>query len=221
MITSYISTNHSTKDLEMTTTLAQKICMLILATIASLHLHAAATISAEPEDIGERLIRAVRKNDIPTVSRLLEGGAAVNDFVKDPDASGIPYELRNAFTPLHAAVYATHVEVCEFLLENGADVKVPVFCKPILRAALNCFMQSPTDTPKEKEEAYISIIRLLIDAGADITPLMELAQETYPQYAGNDEAEGASLEKEAHAISAANFESRKQALIKLLQSPHA
>ncbi|HEX2752458.1 MAG TPA: ankyrin repeat domain-containing protein [Alphaproteobacteria bacterium] len=72
-----------------------------------------------------KLFRAVEKNDLRLVKRLLAEGADVNARTQTPSTVSImmysvPYAKGS--TPLHAAALLGHDDIARLLLEKGADI---------------------------------------------------------------------------------------------------
>jgi len=94
----------------------------------------------------ERLHRAAKAGDLPTVQELLGRGSAVNAF----DELGK--------TPLHYAVLGEHFAVVDYLLRHGADINAHderlIGDTPLGEAASTCSLR---------------MARLLVASGADPT----------------------------------------------------
>lgn len=89
-----------------------------------------------------RLTNAVIDGDMFKINHLLKTGANVNE------------RSHNDWTPLHYASCYGHVEIAEFLLENGAD--------------LNARTSPKGNTPLHCATAYPEVVEVLLRAGADI-----------------------------------------------------
>lgn len=72
-----------------------------------------------------KLFRAIEKNDLLQVARLIREGADVNARTKSQNAvSGIMFSVPygTGSTPLHAAALLGHDDIARYLLERGADI---------------------------------------------------------------------------------------------------
>jgi ankyrin repeat protein len=121
---------------------------LVVLTIAGV---LAILVFVIPMSYGQRLHRAVMRNDIQLVEQLL-------------DESPQLLELRAHYlgmTPLHSAAHAKKTEVLELLIRRGADVNATcrlgnypeIWCNPLHVAAIN---------------GHLEGAKLLIKAGTDV-----------------------------------------------------
>ena len=115
--------------------------------------------------MSDELIKAVFDGDVDAVRRLLDAG----DYI---DADG------RIWNPLHVAIENQNAACVHLLICRGADIehRAAGNLSPLAHAvdiAIDGTMQTggnPGDEPTE-------IINLLLDAGADRAPALELARE--------------------------------------------
>ncbi len=149
-----------------------------------------------PYFFSRRLTSAVRKNDLKAAERWLSVG--VNPNYPEHPATGIWHYLNVMVEfcpddPLSVACHNGNIEMVKLLLDNGAtpqQTRNPGSWSP-LATTLFYFQKKDTE-----------IVRLLIDAGADLnveengkTPL-EMAIEMYPRKYDPQRSAGKALENE-------------------------
>jgi len=125
-----------------------------------------------------QLHQAASRRDCDRVKRLLDMGFPVDQVCEDRvfrvRIRSYPYEYENGVTPLYVAVCRSDLETVKFLLDRGADVNFPVKSPySIMQRAVTAFFGSidihGTGLPPEQpEEKKLEIVRLLVEAGADI-----------------------------------------------------
>ena len=103
----------------------------------------AITFSLYAQSIEQRLIEAVKKENIKEVKRLIQAGANIN--AKD----------KKGKTPLHFAAQQGNFELVKLLIENGADVnaKDNAWITPLHLAAYS---------------NQVKVVRFLVEKGADV-----------------------------------------------------
>jgi len=115
-------------------------------------------------DVIDELVQAAFEGDLETVERLLEAGA-------DIDADG---RIWNA---LHAAIENEDVACVRLLIDRGADVehRAAGDMTPLAHA-LDIAIDGTHQTGGNPDDERTDIIQMLLDAGADPTPGLEVAR---------------------------------------------
>jgi hypothetical protein len=124
------------------------------------------------------LHEAASRHDHAQITRLLDSGTPV-DQVNEDKVFGVrirsyPYEYENGVTALYVAACRCDLKSVKLLLDRGADVNHPVASPyTILQRAVTTFFGSidiyGTGIPPEPpEEDKLQIVRLLLNAGADV-----------------------------------------------------
>eukprot|EP00240_Pyramimonas_obovata_P012863 CAMPEP_0118939506 /NCGR_PEP_ID=MMETSP1169-20130426/29109_1 /TAXON_ID=36882 /ORGANISM="Pyramimonas obovata, Strain CCMP722" /LENGTH=252 /DNA_ID=CAMNT_0006883797 /DNA_START=735 /DNA_END=1490 /DNA_ORIENTATION=- len=106
---------------------------------------------------------AAAAGNIDEVRELLAQKVDVNGA--DPNANGC--------TALHSAIFGHHVEIVKLLLEHGADVHAETITGQTTLAVALIKRESKgssasLDSVEGHEEAQAAVVRLLVDAGADV-----------------------------------------------------
>jgi Ankyrin repeats (3 copies) len=118
---------------------------------------------------------AVFRGDTARVEELLDSGASV-DQVSEDRVFGIRvrtwpegYGGEGGVTPLYFAVWRNNLNLVKLLLSRGADVNHPTPGPyTILQLAVSEFYPCPVDFTGVPEEIKLEIVRVLVDAGADV-----------------------------------------------------
>lgn len=119
------------------------------------------------------LSRAASRNDLASIRRLLDAGAAID-------------ALAHGMAPLHAAVWSGHREACELLLARGASVHVVNLyggnaLATALHGSANCHDPEGGVSMRLPEEIdhgdYPGIVELLLQHGAPLPAQIEEGSE--------------------------------------------
>jgi ankyrin repeat protein len=122
---------------------------------------------------------AVFRGDISRVEELLDAGMPIDQINEDRVFGLIrirsyPYAFENGVTPLYVAVCRSDLKLAKLLLNRGADVNYPVHGPyTILQRGVTAFFGSVDIhgtgiSIEAPEEIKLQIVRLLVEAGADI-----------------------------------------------------
>jgi hypothetical protein len=114
--------------------------------------------------MSEELAKAAFDGDVETVRRLLDEGA-------DVDARG-----RN-WSPLHAAIENGQVACVRLLIARGANVDVPNGGLSPLANAVDAAIDGTIQTGGEPGDEPTEIVGLLLEAGADPAPGLQIARD--------------------------------------------
>jgi ankyrin repeat protein len=122
----------------------------------------------QQEELNKDLGRAIIRNDLPEVQRLVENGAQVNALI--PRALIDSQNTAGFVTPVYIAAGRGLLPIVTYLVQHGASLHTPTIG----------FREGATPLHYAAAEGHLSVVQYLLNQGADIHAKLTDTDDSYP-----------------------------------------